>query len=242
MNIKNIIRNKAQRFLGVSQLERQISDLDSQINHQANSDLVRQVEIKVLSSTADFIEQHMQNAKALSTNLEVLDYALSKISKDGLYCEFGVFRGTTINHIARQIKSNIYGFDSFEGLPEFWKEGFPKGAFNLNTDDLPKCEANVELIVGWFDQTLPPFAHSHPQPLVFLHVDCDLYSSTQTVFNIIGDRLMQGSVIVFDEYFNYLGWQKHEHMAFTEFIEKTGLSYEYICYNRHGEQVAVQIL
>jgi hypothetical protein len=204
--------------------------------------LVRLVEARAMSSSAEFIELHMQKAKALSTNLEVLDYALSKVSKEGLFCEFGVYQGTTINHIARKIKSKIYGFDSFEGLPEFWKEGFPKGAFDLKKEGLPKCEANVELIVGWFDQTLPEFARSHPEPVAFLHVDCDLYSSTRTIFKFIGERLVQGSVIVFDEYFNYSGWQEHEHRAFAEFVKEAGLKVEYICYNRNSEQVAVQIL
>ena len=68
----------------------------------------------------------------------------------------GVFSGKTINHIAKKIKYNIYGFDSFEGLPEFWREGFEKGTFNLEKK-LPIVEPNVKLIKGWFDKTLQNF-------------------------------------------------------------------------------------
>jgi len=33
---------------------------------------------------------------------------------------------------------------------------------------------------------------------------------------------------VFDEYFGYHGWQRHEHKAFQEFLSRTGLSFEAI--------------
>jgi len=49
-------------------------------------------------------------------------------------------------------------------------------------------------------------------------------------------------VIVFNEYFNYPGWQEGEYKAFQEFISDTGLSYEYIGYNHLHEQVAVKIV
>jgi hypothetical protein len=54
-------------------------------------------------------------------------------------------------------------------------------------------------------------------------------------------RIKSGTVIVFDEYFNYPGWQGGAFKAFKEFIAYSGLSYEYLTYNRLHEQVAVQI-
>lgn len=50
---------------------------------------------------------------------------------------------------------------------------------------------------GWFDETLPKFAAEVEGPAAFLHVDCDLYSSTRTVFEALGDRVVPGTVIVF---------------------------------------------
>ena len=70
------------------------------------------------------------------------------------------------------------------------------------------------MIKGLFDDTLPSFAKTHTQPVSFLHVDCDLYSSTKAIFDILGDQIVEGTVIVFDEYFNYPGWQHHEFKAF----------------------------
>ncbi len=54
--------------------------------------------------------------------LSNLDNALAHIDTEGLVLEFGVSRGTTINHIAKKLPNQtVYGFDSFEGLPEEWQ-------------------------------------------------------------------------------------------------------------------------
>ena len=48
-----------------------------------------------------------------------------------LWLEFGVASGISINYISRFTNDKVYGFDSFEGLPEKWRDGFNKGAFNM---------------------------------------------------------------------------------------------------------------
>jgi hypothetical protein len=81
----------------------------------------------------------------------------------------------------------------------------------------------------------------HPEPIRFLHVDCDLYASTACVFQHLGDRLYGGSVIVFDEFLNYAGWREHEHRAFVEMVQRTGVRFEYLGYVAGGMQAAVRI-
>jgi hypothetical protein len=233
--LKEAIRGKLKNFLGISNLERQIESLTT-------LDLGRELRRRALASSAEFIEKHMQKATALASNLEVIDFALGRIKHEGIFCEFGVYQGNTLNHTARKIKSTIYGFDSFQGLPEFWRDGFPAGAFGINPDNLPKCEKNVELVVGRFEDTLPSFVLKQTGPVAFLHIDCDLYSSTRTIFEKIGSQIVSGSVLVFDEYFNYPGWHDHEQKAFNEFINASGHKFEFLCYNQCHEQVAVQIL
>jgi hypothetical protein len=73
----------------------------------------------------------------------------------------------------------------------------------------------------------------------FLHVDCDLYSSTKIVFDLLEPRLAAGAVIVFDEYFNYPEWEEGEYKAFSEFLIRTGLSREFIGYHAKSQQVAL---
>ena len=50
-----------------------------------------------------------------------------------LWLEFGVATGNTINYISKFTNDKVYGFDCFDGLPEFWREGFDKGFFNRIT-------------------------------------------------------------------------------------------------------------
>lgn len=185
--------------------------------------------------------KHMKQALICSDRREVLDVALHHMPRDGLICEFGVFEGQTITYIATQVPDRtIIGFDSFEGLPEDWRGPFLRGVFST-AGHLPMVPANVTLVKGWFDSTVPRFAIEHAGPIALLHIDCDLYSSTKCIFMNLGDRVVPGSVMVFDEYFDYPGWEEHEFRAFAELVSEAGLSYEYLAYNRLHEQVAVRI-
>jgi predicted O-methyltransferase YrrM len=209
---------------------------------RASKDVGRELQRRALESTADYVETNMRDVDSVSSTLDLLSTALERASLggSGLILEFGVYTGRTINHIATKANQPVYGFDSFEGLPERWRDGFKKGYFGVGA--LPAVRPNVKLIKGWFDQTLPPFVQAHPEPVVFLHVDCDLYSSTKVIFETLHAQLRPGCVIVFDEYFNYPGWEEGEYKAFQEFLAKSGLAYQYIGYNRRHEQVAVQLL
>ena len=116
-----------------------------------------------------------------------------------------------------------------------------KGKFTMK-GKLPSVPDNVQLHVGWFDRTLPEFLQTTAENVAFLHIDCDIYESTRTVFDILRDRIVRGTVIVFDEYFNYPGWRLHEFKAFQEFIAKRSLKYEYIGMSAEKGHVAVQIM
>jgi hypothetical protein len=194
---------------------------------------------RALSSTVDYVEENMFQVDSYVSKTELLTKAFqcADVSGDRLVCEFGVWRGDTINHIAKMTTKNIYGFDSFEGLPERWWGVFDQGHFAVAK--LPKVGKNVSLIKGWFNKTLPVFLEQHRGLIGFLHIDSDLYSSAKTIFELLEPKLRPGAVIVFDEYFNYPGWKQGEYKAFMEFLEKTGYAFEFIGYNRNEEQVAV---
>lgn len=160
-------------------------------------------------------------------------------AKDGLYMEFGVHTGGTIKQIAQFTTNKVYGFDSFEGLPEDWPGMHGKGHFACDIpEDLPD---NVELVVGLFQNTLPKFIKKHKKEKVaFIHIDCDLYSSTKCIFDNLKNNFQDGSVIAFDELIGYTGWEDHEYKAFNEFLEET--KYRWECIGRFGlNQVGFEI-
>jgi len=195
--------------------------------------------LAVLDS-AHFVLQHMIKVPSFIHPHGTLEHALSLAPKGGLALEFGVYSGSTLKIIAQARNgSGVYGFDSFEGLPEEWRSGFPAGAFAV--DQLPQVEG-AELVVGWFDDTLPKFLQEHGGIIDFLHVDCDLYSSSKTVLDLAGPWLRPGSIVMFDEFFNYPGWQEHEHKAWNEYVQRTGVRFKYEAYTFNNEQVALRIL
>ena len=205
-----------------------------------SQDLSRAMQLIAREESARYVMTNMANVNSASSRLEVLNFALEKVSIDGVFLEFGVYSGSSINHIASKTKSKVIGFDSFEGLPERWRDGFLKGAFNVHST--PKVAPNASLIKGWFFETLPEFSSNNKESLAFVHIDCDLYSSTKEIFHYLGSQIKVGTIIVFDEYFNYPGWRDGEFKAFKEFLNQYSFSYEYITYNKLNEQVAVRII
>jgi hypothetical protein len=204
-------------------------------------DFERARRLRATFDSMDYAEAHMQAAAVRSSKLGVLNHALSHPRREGLYLEFGVWSGMTVNFIADHCKGPVHGFDSFEGLPEdWWDKRFRQGAFSTN-GKLPSVRPNVQLHVGWFENTLPKFVAEHEGPVSFLHVDSDLYSSAKTIFKFLGDRIGSGTIIVFDEYFNYPTWREHEYKAFQEFIAERGLRYRYLAYNQKQCSAAVVI-
>ncbi|SDR50079.1 Macrocin-O-methyltransferase (TylF) [Paraburkholderia tuberum] len=214
------------------------SEINSSWAHR-DQDIQAGLQRKALEETIDYVERNMPGVDSVTSSNELLSKGLSLVKGDGLICEFGVFSGRSINHIASHVNTEVYGFDSFEGLPERWRDGYGQGFFKV--DRLPKVSKNVVLIKGWFDKTLPDFVKSQSKAVAFLHIDCDLYSSTKTIFDNLGEKIKPGCVIVFDEYFNYPGWKEGEIKAFHEFLETHHLKYEYIGYNAKHEQAAVVI-
>ena len=49
--------------------------------------------------------------------------------QEGLIMEFGVASGESLKYIADHTKRQVYGFDSFKGLPEAWN-GLAVGHFD----------------------------------------------------------------------------------------------------------------
>lgn len=192
-------------------------------------------------STARFANARLSGVESFGSRNSLLSHALTLVDPggEGLMAEFGVFRGATINHIASLTDRSVHGFDSFEGLPEKWGEGYEAGKFKI--DGLPNVRDNVVLHKGWFDDTLPGFRERNPEPVDFLHLDADLYSSTRTVLEMLADRIRPGTVIVFDEYMGYPGWEHGEYRAFQEFVEKHDVGFEYVGWVPSGEQAAVRI-
>jgi hypothetical protein len=175
----------------------------------------------------------------------------TKETIDGMWLEFGVWRGHTINILATLTNKTVWGFDSFKGLPEEWIKvrtstgesiGLPKGYYDMQ-NKLPALKLlNIQIIPGWFEQILPTFTEEHRENCAVIHIDSDLYSSCKTIFNYLRNKIVPGTIILFDE---LIGHEKYPYTEFADGEMKAWLeedfSYKYLAYT-HGPQVGVKII
>ncbi|SNT27919.1 Macrocin-O-methyltransferase (TylF) [Rhodococcoides kyotonense] len=225
---------------------REIDDLHAFIRGlemRMRRDIPYASDVEAAAQSAEFAEEMMPKAPTFLRPHATLRFALGEVSVPGMALEFGVASGTTLEIIAEELASDkeisiVAGFDVFSGLPETWRTGFPKGLFEQEGEPVV---AGAEIVPGLFEESLPGFLKSHTEDIAFLHLDADLYSSTVTVLDLVADRLAVGTVIVFDEYFNFPGWRNHEYRAWTEFVGRTGTEFDYLGYTADNEQVVVRI-
>ncbi|MDR3505813.1 MAG: class I SAM-dependent methyltransferase [Acidocella sp.] len=205
------------------------------------NDLWLDLRLHAKKEAVEYIIANMPEAMVLADRDELMKFAFGQAPKEGLLVEFGVANGASLRHLAGLTPRQVHGFDSFGGLPEDWSGTKEKSGAFTQRGKLPKVPANVTLHPGWFNETLPGFVAANPGPAALIHVDCDIYSSTVTIFSELRERIVPGTVIVFDEYFNYPGWRAHEYKAFQELIASTGLTYKYIGVSAEKGHVAVII-
>jgi hypothetical protein len=200
---------------------------------------------QALQDSAQYALNNFSKAMQFDTRQELWSYCLNRIPQlqtGGVIAEFGVWKGESINFFAKSCpKARVFGFDSFEGLEEDWY-GFrlQKGFFSTN-GQLPKCESNVTLVKGWFEDTLSNFCvELQQEKILLLHMDADTYKPTAYVLSSLSNNFGKGTIIIFDEYFGYLNFRLNEFKAWQELVNSSGLKYRYIGYTEM--QVAIEIL
>ena len=191
---------------------------------------------------SDFISKNIselndikQNCTPIPTGGDVLEQAFASpiLQRTGTWVEFGVFNGLSLQRIVSQKgDAQVYGFDTFEGLPEDWvvdnKIRLPKGTFA--TKNIPNI-IGAHIIAGLFQNTLHNWQPN--EPITFVHIDCDIYSATSCVLTHILPMLGNDTIIVFDELFNYSGFEDHEMKALYE-AHELGLRYDWLFV--HGDK------
>ncbi len=146
---------------------------------------------------------------------------------NGLFLEFGVYNGSSINILSKLRPNKIFhGFDTFTGLPEDWDLGNKKikaGHFYL--EKMPSVEKNVILHKGLFEDTIPKWQKRYREKISFINIDCDLYSSTKTVLEHLNSQIVKDTIIRFDDLLPspirpYPKWLEGEWKALSEWVGK----------------------
>ena len=141
--------------------------------------------------------------------------------------EFGVFSGSSMLRISDAMRAanasftRMWGFDSFQGLPEEMK-GVPvpvdytKGRYDSSAffdasgnDLIARLETKIDdprvrWVRGWYNETCTPQTlHMLPfSPALYVDLDCDLYVSTYQALDwLFSSKLIRpGTIIGYDDW------------------------------------------
>ena len=64
------------------------------------------------------------------------------------------------------------------------------------------------MVPGFFANSLQNLSNS-PTVISVVHIDVDLYSSCKTVLEFLTDKLQDGTLLIFDDYYCYRGNPKY---------------------------------
>jgi len=170
------------------------------------------------------------------------------IRKEGLdtdpitYLEFGVYRGESLRWWLDRVplpESRFVGFDTFTGLPEWWRATEPKGHFNADGKTPDIADPRCSFAVGLFQDTLPAFVRDHDlSGRLVINFDADMFTSTLFVLTTLSDVLKAGDILFFDEFSCPLD----EYRAFDEFVRAYRVKYEVLGAVQGYTRVGIKIL
>tara|TARA_R110002020_G_scaffold384390_1_gene595383 strand:+ start:295 stop:951 length:657 start_codon:yes stop_codon:yes gene_type:complete len=191
------------------------------------------MEEEALKDSFLYLKKFIKEAVFISSEDKVLIWktACQESTFKGLHLEFGVHKGASLNCLAQmKPKTTWYGFDSFLGLQENWRGGFyPKHYFSTH-GLLPQVESNVQLVKGWFNETLLKFFIKHKGVVSIANIDCDTYEATKCVLAHLSSHLTKGSIILLDDYFGYPGWKEGVFKAWQECVKYNNIKYQYVAF------------
>jgi O-methyltransferase len=160
----------------------------------------------------------------------------------GSVVEAGTWKGGMIAGIAKLLGSSrtYYLYDSFQGLPKAteydalpdgysaisWQEDLEKPEWkgrtrgNLSVDMSFAEEAmklssvsNYKITPGWFRNTLPDY---NGGPIAILRMDGDFYESVLDTLNYLYSKVVQGGIIIIDDYYYWHGARRAVHDFLSE--------------------------
>lgn len=148
----------------------------------------------------------------------------------------------------------FFGFDSFEGLPkanaidvaEGQEEWIGEGGFAASLEEVTKLmprkaiqSGRIKLVKGWFNETLTAETKKQHdiKAVAVAYIDCDYYESAVPALEFLTDILVDGSIIIFDDWWIFKGrpdrgeqrafyeWKERHNITAREFIPGTAMSF-----------------
>ena len=163
--------------------------------------------------------EQLQGKLTLTSRDAVLELCVSLCERiPGEIIEFGVAEGDstrTLRRASARSGKRLFACDSFKGLPEKF-ENAEVGAFACEPPRIP----GVEIVEGYFEDSLTPELAARVKRIALASLDADLYSSTTCALRWLTPLLGPGSLLLFDE---FLGENESEKRAFEDWQRETGV-------------------
>lgn len=127
------------------------------------------------------------------------EYAKSVADLDGDFVECGVSNGNSAFFMAKNCKTHLHLFESFEGASDFTEHDNPyylENKFAGSADAVNTALAefnNVTLHIGPV-----PFEFDQVSKISLLHVDLNNYIPTKTTLEALWDKVVPGGVVIVD--------------------------------------------
>jgi hypothetical protein len=210
------------------------------------NDLETKLKNNLADETFQNFKEDFKKSSLIYSRNEIREYAiktslLNDKNNEFYYLEFGVFKGGSANFFSKYVKK-YYAFDNFQGYREDRANTTAvltsRDNFNLQ-GKLPKLNSNVEPIIGWVEDTLDNFLKAHNPKINFVHLDINLYKSTKFILEKIKPYLIKNSIIIFDQLYNYIGWEYGEYKSLIEVFNEN--EYEFKAFQINSRKSVIQI-
>jgi O-methyltransferase len=186
--------------------------------------------------------ERFSDCPEFETRIELYAHIASVVGNEPIdYLEFGVWKGDAIDawrKLNTAPGSRFVGFDTFEGLPEDWEQGHPKGTFSTRGAVPDIDDARVSFVKGLFQNTLLAFLERTKfRNRLVINVDCDLYSATLYVLTMLDRYFQPGTMIIFDDFYS----MSHEFKAFVDYDRSFARKWRAVGRMPHCVKAAIEI-
>jgi Methyltransferase domain len=199
-------------------------------------------QMRAATTSAEWLHKNADRTPTYARRNQMLEASFPSIPAEGDLAEFGVFTGAITRFVRPRFADRRYhAFDSWRGVPEAMGLAVNKFGFDLG-GVVPKLPPDTTIHAGWFHETIPKWREQFDAPIAFAYIDCDLYESVCTVLEGLTDRILPGTILAFDDWYNFPNWEEHSLKASREWMERHGIRMEPVGVTTVEHAVAFRIV
>ncbi len=119
---------------------------------------------------------------------------------DGAFAEVGVYKGGSarvLYQLAKEQGRKLYLYDTFSGMPfKGYHDSHDVGMFaDCSYDEVRNAMPEAVTVKGVFPESAVPM-----ERVAFVHADADQYQSTVDICKVFEPLMVEGGMILFDDY------------------------------------------